>query len=78
MEKQVKINIKNKDYYCDSEIFKYIMRLQDKVELLEYNRDKAIDLLVEYFCSMDYTACEYKYVCEVLGRLQRILENTEY
>lgn len=45
MEKQVKINIKNKDYYCDSEIFKYIMRLQDKVELLEYNRDKAIEYI---------------------------------
>ena len=42
MNKQVKINIKNKDYYCDMEVLKLIERLQDKVELLEYNRDQTL------------------------------------
>ena len=45
MNKQVKININGKDYYCDSEILKLIMRNQDKIELLEYNRDKAIEYI---------------------------------
>lgn len=43
MNKQVKININDKDYYCDIEVLKLIERLQDKIELLEYNRDKAIE-----------------------------------
>lgn len=45
MNKQVKININDKAYYCDMEVLKLIERLQDKVELLEYNRDKAIEYI---------------------------------
>lgn len=45
MNKQVKINIKNKDYYCDMEILKLIERLQNKVEELECNRDEAIKFI---------------------------------
>ena len=45
MEKQVKVNINDKDYYCDSEVLKLIMRNQDKIELLEYRIDKAIRLM---------------------------------
>ena len=63
MNKQVKIEINGKDYYCDSEILKLIMRNQDKIEALEYNRDKAIEYIEEnefkasdgevcYFCNM--------------------------
>ena len=63
MNKQAKVNINNKDYYCDSEILKLIMRNQDKIEALEYNRDKAIKYIEEnefkasdgevcYFCNM--------------------------
>ena len=43
MEKQVKINIKDKDYYCDMEVLKLIERLQDKVELLEQYYREAYD-----------------------------------
>ena len=66
MNKQVKININEKDYYCDNEILKYIMRLQDKIELLEYNRDKAIQLLEKenYHCPMSLTV-EKAYIIEV-------------
>ena len=45
MNNQVKITINNKDYYCDMEVLKLIERLQDKIELLEYNRDKAIEYI---------------------------------
>lgn len=45
MNKQVKININRIDYYCDMEVLKLIERLQDKIELLEYNRDKAIEYI---------------------------------
>lgn len=48
MNKQAKININNKDYYCDSEILKLIMRNQDKIEALEYNRDKAIEYIEKH------------------------------
>ena len=45
MNKQVKVNINDKDYYCDSEILKLIMRNQDKIELLEYRIDKVIEYI---------------------------------
>lgn len=54
MNKQVKINIKDKDYYCDMEVLKLIERLQDKVELLEYNRDKAIEYITSNEWAKDY------------------------
>ena len=47
MNKQVKIQIKDKDYYCDMEVLKLIERLSDKLELLEYNRDKTIEYIEE-------------------------------
>lgn len=66
MNKQVKIKIKDKDYYCDMEVLKLIERLTDKVELLEYNRDKAIELLEKenYHCPMSLTV-EKAYIIEV-------------
>lgn len=45
MNNQVKITINNKEYYCDMEVLKLIERLSDKVELLEYNRDKTIEYI---------------------------------
>ena len=53
MNKQVKININDKAYYCDIEVLKLIERLQDKVELLEYNRDKAIELIEQELKNKD-------------------------
>lgn len=47
MNNQVKITINNKEYYCDMEVLKLVDRLCDKVELLEYNRDKAIEHIKE-------------------------------
>ena len=43
MNKQVYIILNNKKYYCDIEVLNLINRLCDKVELLEYNRDKALE-----------------------------------
>ena len=47
MNKQVKITINNKDYYCDMEVLKLIERLQDKVEIIEDTpkEDKKIEKL---------------------------------
>lgn len=45
MNKQVKITIDNKECYCDEEVFKYILRISNKMEELEYNRDKAIEYI---------------------------------
>ena len=65
-DKQIPININNKEYYCDIEVLKLIERLQDKIELLEYNRDKAIELLEKenYHCPMSLTV-EKAYIIEV-------------
>ena len=65
-DKQVPININNKKYYCDMEVYKLIDRLCDRVELLEYNRDKAIELLEKenYHCPMSLTV-EKAYIIEV-------------
>ena len=59
MNKQVKVNINDKDYYCDSEILKLIMRNQDKIELLEYRIDKVIEMfdienIEKYYYGMSY------------------------
>ena len=74
MEKQVKINIKDKYYYCDMEVLELIERLQDKVELLEYNRNKAIEYINDFYedneevieqFSFEYS---YKYILSILKR----------
>lgn len=48
MSKQIKVTINNKECYCDNEVFEYILKISNKMEELEYNRDKAIEYIEEH------------------------------
>lgn len=61
------------------------IKLQDDVNtLLDVNEelrqrvDKANELLTEYFCSWDYTACEFKDVVKILSTLSIILNSENW
>ena len=80
MNKQVKINIKGKDYYCDSEILKLIMRNQDKIELLEYRIDEAIKMfdienIEKYYHGMSYEFEILDFKKDILDILKRGTDN---
>ena len=39
------IIINNKIFYCDKEVLELLNKLCDKIKLLEYNRDKALEFI---------------------------------
>ena len=78
MNKQVKIKINGKDYYCDSEILKLIMRNQDKIEALEYNRDKTIEYIEhEWFKRQQLGITRLDFSYEELQDILSILRGEE-
>ena len=48
MDKQIKININGKDYYCDGEIAKLIMRNDDKIIDLQLKIIEAIEYIEKH------------------------------
>ena len=77
MNKQVKININGKDYYCDSEILKLIMRNQDKIELLEYNRDKSIRKLEDLLDMVKFYEPEMVNLIDIIESIISILRGKD-
>ena len=67
-----------KQFKNQEDMLKYMEELQKGNFALNDRILKALNLIEDYQCTLDYCGGDFKLVEEVFGKLQRILSNNEW